>query len=311
MRYLFFDIEGANCYNFVSKMCTFGYVITNEKFHVNSKVDVIINPESPFDRHILLKNMNAYPVDVYNKRPSFKYFYQAIKNILEESEQLIVGWSVENDVKYIYDACQRYSCKQIKYSFLDLQKVYMKVENLTTQPSLEDACSKYNIELLVNHKSDDDAMLTMQLAKAICKSLKITLQELFEQNMDCCSTVEEYSRKALTREEIEFRIQRRKVINAIKNTKRKYKKSNPNINDTEVYAFVNDVIDTHSDKLLKIIRYIIDCGASVTNNLKLCTTLICDHDSLDIFKSKIQYSKITIISFEDFMDLINKVKVTN
>ena len=34
MKYLFFDIEGANCYNYVSKMCTFGYVITNEKFEM-------------------------------------------------------------------------------------------------------------------------------------------------------------------------------------------------------------------------------------------------------------------------------------
>ena len=59
MKYLFFDIEGANCYNYTSKMCTFGYVITNEKFEMLSKVDVIMNPEAHFDKHIIAKKMNA------------------------------------------------------------------------------------------------------------------------------------------------------------------------------------------------------------------------------------------------------------
>ena len=42
MRYLFFDIEGANNYNYIAKMCTFGYVITDDKFKLNTKIDVII-----------------------------------------------------------------------------------------------------------------------------------------------------------------------------------------------------------------------------------------------------------------------------
>ena len=44
MRYLFFDIEGANNYNYIAKMCTIGYVITDTKFKLNTKIDVIINP---------------------------------------------------------------------------------------------------------------------------------------------------------------------------------------------------------------------------------------------------------------------------
>ena len=68
MRYLFFDIEGANCFDFLAKMCSFGYTITDENFKVNSKIDVIINPESPFDRHIIRKKMNAYPLEKYSTR---------------------------------------------------------------------------------------------------------------------------------------------------------------------------------------------------------------------------------------------------
>ena len=35
-------------------MCTFGYVITNEKFHVNSKVDVIYNYIDEKENSILI-----------------------------------------------------------------------------------------------------------------------------------------------------------------------------------------------------------------------------------------------------------------
>ena len=89
MKYLFFDIEGANCYNYTSKMCTFGYVITNEKFDVLSKVDVIMNPEAHFDKHIIVKKMNAYPISKYQSCPPFNYFYNSIKKIIENKNQII------------------------------------------------------------------------------------------------------------------------------------------------------------------------------------------------------------------------------
>ena len=34
MKYLFFDIECANCYDGVGKICEFGYVLTDEYFTV-------------------------------------------------------------------------------------------------------------------------------------------------------------------------------------------------------------------------------------------------------------------------------------
>ena len=89
-----------------------------QDFKVNSKIDVIINPDSQFDKHIIRQKMNAYPLEKYTTRPNFPYFYKSIKRMLEEKEQLIVGWSIENDVKYIYDACKRYNLEQIKYKYI-------------------------------------------------------------------------------------------------------------------------------------------------------------------------------------------------
>ena len=64
-----------------------------------------MNPEAQFDRHIINENMNAYPLDTYPTRPPFSYFYNSIKKILENKDQYIIGWSINNDVRYIYDAC--------------------------------------------------------------------------------------------------------------------------------------------------------------------------------------------------------------
>ena len=172
MRYLFFDIEGANNYNYIAKMCTFGYVITDDKFKLNTKIDVIINPEAPFDKHILQKKMNAYKVSKYSSCPPFNYFYKSIKKILEEKNQIVVGWAIENDIRFIHDACERYQCKQIKFNYIDLQTVFMKYEKLSMPPSLESACEKYNIKTQVTHKSDDDALATVEEPTGFHKALK-------------------------------------------------------------------------------------------------------------------------------------------
>ena len=43
MRILFFDLEYASCKN-GCKICEFGYVITNEKFEIIERNNLIINP---------------------------------------------------------------------------------------------------------------------------------------------------------------------------------------------------------------------------------------------------------------------------
>ena len=53
MKYLFFDIECANCYNNCAKIFSLGYLITDEKFNVlHEKEDVLINPRDRFDWYV-------------------------------------------------------------------------------------------------------------------------------------------------------------------------------------------------------------------------------------------------------------------
>ena len=48
MNYIFYDIECANCQNGQAKICSFGYVVTDESINVLEKRDVVINPRAPF-----------------------------------------------------------------------------------------------------------------------------------------------------------------------------------------------------------------------------------------------------------------------
>lgn len=303
MRYLFFDIEGANCYNFVSKMCTFGYVITDEKFELKSKIDVIINPCSPFDRHIIRKKIHAYPIETYSTRPPFNYFYKSIKNILEYNDQLIVGWSIDNDVRYVYDACKRYSLKQIQYKYLDLQKVIVKLENLENPPSLESICEKYGIDTLISHKSDDDAFLTMKIAQKICENFNISLKELYEKYDDCSSTVKKFASNLLTDEELSNRINRRKIAHLIMSLKRKDRFESEEIKKEDVYAFSVKVIDKHKTNLKTIIRHIYDCGAKCANSFSEANVIISDTKSLKHYKQNYESETVKVITYKQLKEM--------
>lgn len=301
MQYLFFDIEGANCYNFVSKMCTFGYVITTSSFKVKTKVDVIMNPQADFDKHILQKKMNAYDIPTYQNFPPFNYFYKSIKNILESDEQIIVGWSIENDVKYICDACNRYNLPQIQYKYFDIQKLIVKIEKLSSPIGLQSACDLYKIPKLISHKSDDDAYLTMMITKYICRKLHLKLQDLINIYSDCLSDVQHFLETLPTKKQLQERIKKRRVIQTIKQSSSK-KITNPNIHCDDIYAFTPEVIDQYSDVLIQKIRYIKKCGATCTTSINKCNHYVY------LTKPLINLNEdVTQISYHDFLKLFSMV----
>ena len=299
VQYLFLDIEGANCYNYVSKMCTFGYVITDNTFEIKTKIDVVMNPQSPFDKHIIKSKMNAYPLSKYNICPPFPYFYKSMKNILEAKDQLIFGWSIENDVKYIYDACNRYHLKQIQYEYFDIQKLIMKLENSQTVASLESIAEKYQIPKMTSHKSDDDAYLTMKIAKEVCKQQNISLSELYLLNKDCISSVSNYSTHTLSAKDIEEKLTRRRIANVIKNYTRKRIISNEKIHEGDVYAFMPHIILLKSKEIIDVIHYIVDCGASCTLNMSKCSKLVY------IEKQENNKKDIDMITYDELLEAIN------
>lgn len=182
MQYLFFDIECANCFEGKGKICSFGYVLTDENFEILEKEDLIINPRARF--YLTGRKGDdiqlAYPQSVFRHAPAFPAFYDCIRDIITTPEQLVIGHAVSNDVKFLIDECERYNLPHFDYPFYDTQKIYREFKQIKNQVALDHILADFGItpDDAILHKSDDDALMTMWSARALCQATGLSLPEL-------------------------------------------------------------------------------------------------------------------------------------
>ena len=184
MRYLFFDIECCDG----KHICEFGYVITDEKFNPLKQEVITINPDKPFN---LTGRKNQKDLSLcfseqeYYSSPLFTEYYDKIKALIEEPDQIIIGHAIGSDAMFLRRACERYKLKPINFDFVDSQKIHSEFVNEKKDISLEKAEEILNLgKPEFFHKSDDDAYVTMKLIKKMCSVLEMTLQDL----MSLCPT---------------------------------------------------------------------------------------------------------------------------
>jgi DNA polymerase III epsilon subunit-like protein len=186
MKYLFFDIECANCYNNCAKIFSLGYVITDEKFNIlHEKEDVLINPKDRFDWYVA-KKMMAYPREIFKDQPPFPDFYDGFKAMFEDPDTMVIGYAVTNDVHFLHDDCRRYGLAPYTYKFYDVQQLYARQPINNTAKNLEDSVlSWYGEEPENMHRSDEDAYNTMRIMKAIAAFHNTDLPGVMEMFPDC------------------------------------------------------------------------------------------------------------------------------
>lgn len=179
MKYLFFDIENANCLDDCAKMFSFGYVLADENLKILvDHTDVLINPEVDVWDWYVLKHMTAYSKHEICQNPNFPKRYTKLKRLLESDDTVAVGFSTLDDISYLMDGCKRYGVEPFNIKFFDIQKVCAKLnDSKITSLSSEYLvwCSKFAGN---QHRSDYDALYTYEIAKAVCNKTCKTLQEL-------------------------------------------------------------------------------------------------------------------------------------
>ena len=188
MNYLFFDIECANCDGGNGKICSFGYVLTDEKFNIKEYTDLLINPKARFKlkgwgnkSYITL----AYPEADFLDSPDFTYYYEKIKNLLTADDTLIFGYAPENDAGFLRSEFERYNLPRVDFTFYDVQRLFKAEcgEEGGNLCSLSAACDALGAEAeFTSHKSCDDAFATMKVLEAICKLKENTPLELVQKN---------------------------------------------------------------------------------------------------------------------------------
>ncbi len=183
MRYLFFDIECANCFG-TAKICSFGYVLTDLSFRVLAKRDLIINPRAQFykppDKHIPGKVIEpAYARELYLEAPEFPAFYDTIRDLLCNPEHIVIGHAPQNDAKFLLQTCARYRLPSFDYNFYDAQALYASLAPADSKLALDAVCEALGISVLQTHCSMSDAFMTMECTRAIAKRQKATPEALF------------------------------------------------------------------------------------------------------------------------------------
>lgn len=181
MNYLFFDIECANCFGGIGKMCSFGYVLTNEHFEILETDDIVMNPDCEFDWY-LYKNKNdiklAYSQDFFRSKPNFPNHYGRIRDLVLKTDTKVFAFGALNDIGFVVSACERYKLPILFYSAYDLEQIIRSDDEIFG--SLEKRCEILKIDNsdLKAHKSSDDAIMTMRLLKAFCENKNISVEEI-------------------------------------------------------------------------------------------------------------------------------------
>lgn len=230
MNYCFFDIECANCYGGKGKICSFGYVLTDEHLNVIEKKDIIINPRSSFNLGPDLKL--AYTKSEFRQAAPFPDYYDEIGALLEYPEYIVLGYSIENDCNFLRADCQRYSLPCFDFPFYDVQCMIMQMFELSNMPSLSKALEFFGMhEDQEIHKSDDDAYMTMLAMKGACEHLGITPAELLERYPIAKGTLSEFEIHTNYKEEREKQkaardAERQKALSEANRNRIRYKSPN-------------------------------------------------------------------------------------
>lgn len=191
MNYVFFDTECANCLKGEGKICSFGYVLTDEAFQVLKKKDILINPDAPF----LLGNARkgegielAYPLSRFRNSHRFPYYYDAIRHILEEEDVLVVGFCIHQDIAFLDYTCHRYGLSLPSFSYVDLQKLDKRLYQTKDYRGLDTLIEQFGLAKFTYHRSDDDAMMTMEVFSKILDENHLGIEDVRRDHQEACGT---------------------------------------------------------------------------------------------------------------------------
>jgi len=175
MKYLFFDIECASSRN-SSKMCSLGYVLSDENFNIIETDDIMMNPKGEWDFYAL-EHILAHDKEYYESFPSFEQHYDKIKGLFDGA--VGIGHAVINDVRFLNNDCRRYKLPCIDFTFYDGADIYKAFENAKDTKSLAKVSAILGSHTQgEKHESKEDALLVYEYIREICKRLGTNLDGL-------------------------------------------------------------------------------------------------------------------------------------
>lgn len=300
MNYLVYDCEVANSFDGISKICSLGYVLVDNDFNILKKEDILLNPEDKFDYHLYNNTANIrlyYPRSIFYSSPSFKERYEYIKQLFDDSD-IVVGFSIENDIKFILDACMRYNCENINFKYVDVQKLFKLFYNDTQDRSLDYCVSFFNIDTeMVLHKSDDDAYLTFMVLKRLLEVNNLTFFSLLEKCNVKLTSIEDFlliqeKRKLKKLERKQAYLNKVKELSRLNDLYDKEKENGGKLKG-KTYCFTKNAF-SYIEEALNIQKYIYDNGGVTKKHYEDGMYIIIDNPAE--INDKIPNAKFVLIN---------------
>ena len=190
MRYLFFDIEASDG-NY--GICEFGVVITDEKFTPTYQKLYLINPKKKFNTvgRPGRPDVNlSFSIEEYLKAPEYDEVYENIKYCLEQKDVMVFGHAVDNDINYLRKACDRYKLPYINFDAYDVQRMFSyfgreRRRFASLGSVIEELIPEEERTKLIEHRSVDDAYMTMLTLKAMLTELGFSVNDMIDVCKGC------------------------------------------------------------------------------------------------------------------------------
>lgn len=299
--FVFFDCECANVFDGVGKICSLGYVITDDELNVIESDDVVINPECEFDWYLFSGKGEcqlAYSKDYFRIKPNWAAYHKAIKKLFTTGNRYILGFAVGNDVGFVNSACERYNEEYINLRAFDIEPLLYQTYGQRKKLSQWAEFFGVNVGKFQSHKSVDDAMMTMLCLKKYCEQQQKSVENVLSEHKDLFVSSEQILIQA------EERAYRKEMLEKIK---RLFNKKSPKPRYKTVLnqyfefdkKLLNDV-----DVSFELIKQIYDNGGIVSEHLTVKGSVIFLEEPDENVKMKIEKRGLKIIMLEELSDIL-------
>lgn len=168
MEYIVIDTESCTGKSNDGSLCSVGLLVCDDKLNVISREDILCNPipkkftvgdkKHEKQTHVVF----SYTEEEFRKAPKFCDIYDKIKMFF--TGRTVLGFAMSNDIKYLNDACDKYSLPRLEYDFYDIQYIYQLLHPEATKVGLKTLADNYGITFC-EHRSDEDAYVSSLVLK--------------------------------------------------------------------------------------------------------------------------------------------------
>ncbi len=168
MKYLFFDLESANSKDFKGNIYSFGYTLSTSDLVKDDVIeDIIINPDPDRWDWYVKKKMLVYKMSQLNNSPKFNERYDFIKSLLCDDNNIVFGYAIINDIRYLVNDCNRYKLDYLHFKYIDVKHMIDTIENRVSA-SLGTEYTIFTTKTADSaHRSDMDSYYTKEIVKAL------------------------------------------------------------------------------------------------------------------------------------------------